>query len=339
MERFGLSDVQAEAILELKLRHLAKLEEQRIRGEQSDLAAERDALEKTLGSTRRLKRLVRDELAADAEAYGDPRRSPLVERAPAQALEATEIQPSEPVSVVLSCRGWVRAAKGHDVDPTALAYRSGDAYRAVARGRSNQSAAFLDSTGRCYSVPAHGLPSARGQGEPLSGRLNPPDGATFEGVMMGDGASEWLLATDAGYGLVARLADLHTKNKSGKSVLTVPPGARVLSPAPVQDCTQDWVAAVTSTGHLLAHPVNELPRLARGKGVKIIQIPPARLKAREEFVVALAVVGEGRSLTLHAGRRHLTLKPADLDHYRLGRGRRGRKLPRGLQRVDAMEAS
>jgi topoisomerase-4 subunit A len=339
MERFGLSDVQAEAILELKLRHLAKLEEQRIRGEQSELAAERDGIEKTLGSTRRLKRLVRDELAADAEAYGDARRSPLIERAPAQALDATELQPSEPVSVVLSRRGWVRAAKGHDVDPTALAYRSGDAYRAVARGRSNQSAVFLDSTGRCYSVQAHGLPSARGQGEPLSGRLNPPDGATFEGVMMGEGTSEWLLATDAGYGLVARLEDLHTKNKAGKSVLTVPAGARVLAPAPVQDVEHDWVAAVSTAGHLLVHPVSELPRLARGKGVKVIQIPSARLKAREEHVAALTVVPDGRSLTIHAGRRHLTLKPADLDHYRLGRGRRGRKLPRGLQRVDSMEVS
>ena len=337
MERFGLSDVQAEAILELKLRHLAKLEEQRIRGEQSELAAERDGIQKTLGSSRRLKRLVRDELAADAETFGDARRSPLVERPPAQALEATEIQPSEPVSVVLSRRGWVRAAKGHEVDAESLAYRSGDGFRAVARGRSSQSAVFLDSTGRCYSLPAHGLPSARGQGEPLSGRLNPPDGATFEGVMMGEG--EWLLATDAGYGLVARIGDLHAKNKAGKSVLTVPAGARVLEPAPVADFEHDEVAAVTTGGHLLLHPVSELPRLARGKGVKIIQIPSAKLKAREEYVAALTVVPAGGSLTLHAGKRHLTLKPADLEHYRLGRGRRGRKLPRGLQRVDRMQAT
>jgi len=339
MQRFGLSDVQAEAILELKLRHLAKLEEQRIRGEQSQLAAERDGIQKILSSARRLKRLVRDELAADAETFGDERRSPLVQRPPAQALEATELQPSEPVSVVLSRRGWVRAAKGHDVDARTLAYRSGDDFRAVARGRSNQSAVFLDSTGRCYSVPALGLASARGQGEPLSGRLNPPDGASFEGVMMGEGDGEWLLATDAGYGLVARLDDLHAKNKAGKSVLTVPAGARVLEPVAVIDFEHDQVAAVTTDGYLLLHPVSELPRLARGKGVKIIQVPPAKLKAREEYVAALTVVAQGRSLTLHAGKRHLTLKPADLEHYRLGRGRRGRKLPRGLQRVDLMQAT
>ena len=337
MERFGLSDVQAEAILELKLRHLAKLEEMRIRGEQDELARERGVIEKILSDARRLKRLVRDELLADAESLGDARRSPLHEADAARALDALELQPSEPVSVVLSQRGWVRAAKGHDIEPSTLTYRSGDAFHCVALGRSTQSVVFLDSTGRSYSLPAHSLPSARGQGEPLSGRLNPPDGATFTGVLMGEPEALYLLATDAGYGFVARIEDLFAKNKAGKSVLSVPAGACVLGPVAVRDHDSDWVAAVSTGGYLVLHPARDLPRLARGKGVKIIQVPPARLKAREEYVAAITVVPDGAPLTVHAGRRHLTLRAADLEHYRVGRGRRGRKLPRGLQRVDRME--
>jgi topoisomerase-4 subunit A len=336
MERFGLSDVQAEAILELKLRHLAKLEEMRIRGEQQELEQEGQGIQKILADSRRLKRLVRDELTADAEKYGDPRRSPLHEAASARALDAIELQPAEPVSVVLSQRGWVRAAKGHDIDPASLTYRSGDGFRAVGLGRSTHSVVFLDSTGRSYSLPAHSLPSARGQGEPLSGRLNPPDGTSFVGIMMGEPDATYLLATDAGYGFVARLEDLFAKNKAGKSVLSVPAGASVLEPIAVADYDSDWVAAASIGGYLLLHPVRELPRLARGKGVKIIQVPPAKLKLREEFVAALAVVPHGAPLTVYAGRRHLTLRAADLEHYRVGRGRRGRKLPRGLQRVERM---
>jgi topoisomerase-4 subunit A len=337
MERFGLRDVQAEAILELKLRHLAKLEEMRIRGEQRELEAERKSVQKILADARRLKRLVRDELAADAETFGDPRRSPLHEADTARALDAVELQPSEPVSVVLSQRGWVRAAKGHDIDPAALTYRSGDGFRAVALGRSTQGVVFLDSTGRTYSLPAHSLPSARGQGEPLSGRLNPPDGASFVGMMLGEPDALYLLATDAGYGFVARLEDMFAKNKAGKSVLSVPAGAQVLAPVAVSDYDNDWVAAASNGGYLLLHPVCELPRLARGKGIKIIQVPPAKLRTREEHVAALTVLAHGAALTVYAGRRHLTLRAGDLEHYRAGRGRRGRKLPRGLQRVERLE--
>ncbi len=339
MKRFELSDTQADAILDLRLRHLAKLEEMRIRGEQEELAEERQSLEKTLKDRRRLKRVIRDEIIADAERYGDERRSPIVERAPAQTMDQTTLVPSEAITVVLSERGWVRAAKGHDVDALSLAYKSGDGFKAADRGRSNQAAVFLDSTGRAYTLAAHTLPSARGQGEPLSGRIKPPAGATFAGVMIGEPDDRYLLATDAGYGFVARLGDLQAKNKSGKAVLTRPNNACVLTPQPVRDVEGGWVAAVTSAGHLLLAEIAELPLLARGKGLKIIQIPPARLKAREEFVVAIAVVPEGGQLTVHAGKRHVTLKASDLEHYQLGRGRRGRKLPRGLQRVERLVAS
>ena len=338
MKRFKLSDIQADAILDLKLRQLAKLEEIRIRGEQKELSEERQALEGTLKSRRRLKRLIRDEIISDAERYGDDRRSPIVAREAAQAMDQTTLVPSEAITVVLSERGWIRAAKGHDMDPLTLAYKSGDAFKAFDRGRSNQPAVFLDSTGRSYTLPAHTLASARGQGEPLSGRVKPPAGATFSGVMIGDADDRYLLASDAGYGFVARLGDLLSKNKAGKAVLARPNNAGVLTPQAIGDNDDGWVAAVTSSGYLLVTELEELPLLGRGKGLKIIQVPPARLKAREEFVVAIAVVPDGGQLTVHAGKRHVTLKSADLEHYQVGRGRRGRKLPRGLQRVEQLVA-
>ncbi len=335
--RFELSDVQAEAILNLRLRNLARLQEIRLRGEQEELDAEREWLEKTLGSKRSIKRLIRKEILADAGRYGDERRCPIEAREAAKALDTTALIPSEAATVVLSQRGWVRTAKGHDIDPNALSYKSGDAFRAATRGRSNQLAVFLDSTGRTYSLPAHTLPSARGQGEPLSGRLNPPDGATFAGVMLGAADDRYVLASDAGYGFITRLGELYAKNKAGKAVLSVPAGAQVLTPAPVTDPDTDRLAAVSSEGRLLIHALSELPQLARGKGNKIIHIPPKRVKARQEWVVSVVVLPKEAQLTVHAGKRHLTLKPADLARYEQGRGRRGLKLPRGLQRVDALE--
>ncbi len=232
MQRFGISELQAEAILETKLRHLARLEEMKIRGEQAKLAEERAQLEKLLGSRAKLNRLVRDEILADAETYGDARRSRLVERAAAQAIAETELVAAEPVTVVLSKSGWARAAKGHEIDPRALSYKTGDGYQAIARGRSTQLAVFVDSTGRAYSLPAHTLPSARGQGEPLSGRLDPPDGASFAGVLIGEPEERCVLASSHGDGFVAKLADLHSRNRAGKAVLKVPDGAGVLAPVP-----------------------------------------------------------------------------------------------------------
>jgi topoisomerase-4 subunit A len=336
MERFRISDVQAEAILDLKLRNLARLEEMKIRGEQDELEKERDWLQKTLASDARMKTLMKKELTAVAEKHGDERRSPLVARDEARAFSELELMSADPITVVLSEKGWIRAAKGHEVDPATLSYKSGDAFKLSARGRSNQSAVILDSTGRAYTLATHNLPSARGQGEPLTGRINPPSGAGFDGLLIGDGAQRCLLASDAGYGFVTTLADLQAKNRSGKAALTLPAGARVLAPVTIGDAAR-WVAAVSNEGRLLLFPLEELPSLTRGKGNKIIGIPAARAREREEFVVAVAVLGDDEALTIHAGRRHLTLKPAELAHYRGERGRRGSKLPRGFQRVERMQ--
>ncbi len=339
MKQFKLSDLQAEAILEIRLRQLAKLEEIKIKAEQKELTAERDILNATLRSNVRLKRLVRDELLADAEEYGDPRRSPIKPGAAAKAMAATELIPIEPVTVVLSRKGWVRAAKGHDVDPATLSYKSGDGYLHAARGKSNQLLVALDSTGRTYAMPAHNLPSARSQGEPLSSQLNPPAGADFAGVMLGGEDALWVLGTDFGYAFIARLGDLYTKNKKGKATLRVPPGGRVLKPQPVLDIETGRIAIATTGGYLLSYPVSQLPRLVKGKGVKMINIPGKRLKAGEERAFAYATFAPGQHLLIHAGKRFLRLKPADIEHYINDRGLRGRKLPRGFQQVRELEVA
>jgi topoisomerase-4 subunit A len=337
MERFGITDAQAEAILELKLRNLAKLEEMKIRGEQDELEQERDQLQKILGSAARLKTLIKKELLAVAEQYGDDRRSPLVTREEARAFSELELMSADPITVVMSEKGWIRAAKGHDIDPATLSYKSGDGFKMAARGRSNQPTVILDSTGRAYTVPSHNLPSARGQGEPVTGRINPPSGATFEGMMMGSEDSLYLLASDAGYGFVARLGDLQTKNRAGKAAITLPKGGGVLQPAEISSEEGAWVAAVSNEGRLLVFPLADLPQMSRGKGNKIIGIPGARVQTREEFVIAVQVLGESDSLVVNAGKRHLNLKFSELEHYRGERGRRGNKLPRGFQKVDSME--
>jgi topoisomerase-4 subunit A len=337
MARFELSEDQADYILETRLRQLARLEEMKIRGEQAELLKEQKRLQTLLGSDKKLRNLVRDELIKDAETYGDARRSPIVVRAEAKALSETELMPTEPVTVVLSEKGWVRQAKGHDVDPTGLSYKAGDGFKAAALGRSNQFAVFIDSTGRSYSVAAHSLPSARGQGEPLTGRLTPPPGANFECLLLPDDSSLYVLASDAGYGFVVKGEDLQAKNKAGKVLITLPNGAKVLSPKPVASLEDTSIAVVTNEGRLLVFAITELPQLAKGKGNKLISIPGERVAKREEYVVDLAVVPAGASLTLQAGKRPYTLKGSDLEHYRAERGRRGNKLPRGFQRVDSLQ--
>jgi topoisomerase-4 subunit A len=339
MARFELSDAQAEAILETKLRHLARLEEMKIRGEQDELMQERDELAGTLGSRKRLHKKVREEMEADAETYGDDRRSPIEGAvAAAAALDERELLPSEPVTVVISQRGWVRSAKGHDIDPDGLSYRSGDAFLHAARGRSNQLAVFLDSTGRSYALPAHALPSARGQGEPLSSSVTPPPGARFVGAALGGEDDRVLLATTAGYGFVARLGDLHTHYKAGKAMVTVPAGAEPLAPEPVGDPESDRIAAATTSGYLLVFPLAELPELAKGKGNKILNVPKKRLKAGEEVMIAAVSLPRGATLRVHAGRQYLNLSPFDLEPFHGQRAQRGNKLPRGYTKVERLEA-
>ncbi|KTB72797.1 DNA topoisomerase IV subunit A [Pseudomonas syringae] len=334
--RFDLSEIQADYILDTRLRQLARLEEMKLRSEQDALRKEQAKLQALLGSEAKLRKLVRAELIADAETYGDDRRSPIVARAEAKALSENELMPTEPVTVVLSEKGWVRCAKGHDIDATGLSYKAGDGFKTSSIGRSNQFAVFIDSTGRSYSVPAHTLPSARGQGEPLTGKLQPPPGATFECVLMPEDDALYVIASDAGYGFVVKGEDLQAKNKAGKALLSLPAGAKVILPRSVPDREQNWLAAVTTEGRLLVFKISDLPQLGKGKGNKIIGIPGERVASREEYVTDLAVIAQGATLVLQAGKRTLSLKPEDLEHYKGERGRRGNKLPRGFQRVDAL---
>ena len=336
MQRFGITEIQADYILDTRLRQLARLEEMKIRGEQDELAKEQAQLQGLLGSETKLKNLVRKELIADAKTYGDERRSPLVERDEAKALSETDLLPTEPVTVVMSEQGWVRSAKGHDIDPSGLSYKAGDGFKQAVQGRSNQFVVFLDSTGRSYCLPAHTLPAARGQGEPLSGRLAPPAGATFECLLMPSDEQLMVIASDAGYGFVVKGEDMQAKNKAGKALITLPNGARVLPPKMLNSFEDDWLAAVTNEGRLLVFKVSDLPQLSKGKGNKLIGIPADRAAKREELLVDFAILPPQGNLVLIAGKRTLSLKFSDLEHYQGERGRRGNKLPRGFQRVDGL---
>lgn len=337
MQRFGITDIQAEAILELKLRHLAKLEEMNIRKEQAELEAERDELTGILGSERRLKTLVKKEIKADRDTHGDDRRSPVVERDAAQAMSEEALTPSEPITIVLSDKGWVRAAKGNDIDASQLGYKAGDSYLHSASGRTNHQAIFLDSTGRAYSIPAHTLPSARGQGEPLTGKVNPPQGSRFIAAITGPTEQKVLMASDAGYGFVCSINDLISRNKAGKACLTLPKNAMPILPSYCTNVSTDRLVAVTSEGKLLVFPLAELPELARGKGNKIINIPSATAAKREELMIAALVIPEGGGVVVHSGQRYTKLKTSDLEEYAGERGRRGQLLPKGFRNVSKLE--
>jgi topoisomerase-4 subunit A len=334
MKRFELSERQAEAILELRLRHLAKLEEVKIRGEQDELQKEKADIEKTLGSNNRLRTLVKKELKAVADRHGDARRSPLTERGPARALQESDLVPSEPITVVLSQQGWVRAAKGHDVDPEKLNYKAGDGYQDAAWGRTNQNVLVLDSTGRVYTVPTHKLPSARSHGEPLSSRVKPPDGATFKATLMGRDDQPYLFATDAGHGFIIRLGELQARTRTGKAVLTVAKGAQPLIPCPIYAIDTDWICAIHSNGNLLVFPASEVDEITRGKGSRLLGIPGKKFASGEEHMAALASVPAKGKLTVYAGKRHTTLRRQDLEAYWSERGKRGSRLPRGFQKVE-----
>ncbi|HEU4623139.1 MAG TPA: DNA topoisomerase IV subunit A [Steroidobacteraceae bacterium] len=336
MKRFKLSEEQAEAILETKLRHLAKLEEMKIREEQKALSQEQEEIEAVLKSKAKLRKLVANEIAADAEKYGDERRTRIIEREAAVAIDETALIAKEPVTVILSTGGFMRSAKGHEIDPRALSYKTGDGFQGVARGQSLQQAVFLDSTGRTYALPAHSLPSARGNGEPLSGRLNPPDGAKFVGVMMGEPEDLWLLASDAGYGFTVRLKELITDRRAGKTVLNVPESSLALPPAFVAS-PDSLVCAVNSEGKMLAFVVKDLPEMPRGKGNKIFDIPGKKAASREETLKAVAVVPPNGKLVLWSGDKQKTLEWGDLKEYKGQRAQRGAVLMRGWRDIDRLE--
>ena len=339
MSHFEITGTQAEAILELKLRNLAKLEEMKIRGEQDALEEERSQLETTLGSKQRMKTLVKNELLEDAEKYGDERRSQLTEREAAQALKEEDLIPSEPCTIVLSKSGWVRAAKGHEIDATTLNYKAGDEFQHAARGRSNQQAVFLDSSGRAYSLVAHSLPSARSLGEPLTSRFTPADGGKFLYAIIGDPQQKLVLASSWGYGFVTDTVNLHSKMKAGKAMVSLPGDSKPVAPAVITSDQADTVACVSSDGYLLAFPLSDLPALSKGKGNKLINIPPKRLKAGEEYMIGMVVVAEDDEILVWAGQRYMRIGKKDLQHFRGERAKRGRKLPRGFQRVTRIEVA
>ncbi|GED43605.1 DNA topoisomerase IV subunit A [Cobetia marina] len=344
IETFQLSERQAEAILELRLRHLARLEEMKLRGEQDELKRERKHLKHLLGNDEALTDLIDSELEQAATDFGDARRSPLVERGEAKALSEVELMGADPITVALSEKGWIRAAKGHDIDPEGLSYKAGDRFHLAARGKTNQPLVLLDDTGRAYTLAAHNLPSARGQGEPITGRMNPAAGASMVGLLLDAPSARYLLASDGGYGFVTTLEQLTGKNKSGKAALTLPRGCAVLPPVAIPevpetaqgDAAPPEVAVVSNEGRLLVFPLAELPEMSKGKGNKMLSIPGERAANREEFVRSLVVVPAGATLVVHAGKRKTLLKGADLDYYRGERGRRGSKLPKGFQKVDRL---
>ena len=329
MARFNLSDEQAEAILNLRLRHLAKLEEHQLQAEKDKLEEEQSNLELILGSERRLNTLIKKEIQEDAKKYASPRMSQLVEREEAKAISESEMTPAEPVTVILSEMGWVRCAKGHDIDPAGLSYKAGDKYLAHACGKSNQPVIFIDSTGRSYALDPLSLPSARSQGEPLTGKLTLPAGATIEQVIMEPEKQELLMASDAGYGFICKFEDLIARNKAGKALISLPENAKVLKPETLSE-SASLLVSLTSAGRMLIFPVRDLPALSKGKGNKIISIPAANAKARSELLVKLFLISEQASLEFHSGKRKITLKPEDLQKFRAERGRKGSQLPRGL---------
>ena len=339
IKTFKISEIQAEAILETKLRHLAKLEEMKIRAEQEELSTEKKELEKLLGSERRIKTLIKNEILEDTETHGDDRRSPIVSREAARALDQTDLVPSEAITVVLSSRGWIRAAKGHEVDAAALSYKSGDGFQDLAYGKSNRAVVFIDSYGRAYSLPAHSLPSARGQGEPLTGRVKPVSGAEFKSCLMGSDDDQFLMSSSHGYGYICKFKDMLTRNKNGKAQISLSKGAQLMPVVAVSGFDKGQIVSITSDGYIALLELKSVPRLARGKGNKIQGIPPKKLKTGEEAVAFITCLAGKQKLIIHCGKKYKTMNLKELEEYRIERGKRGRKLPRGYQNVSAVEVA
>ena len=337
MRRFALSELQANAILDMKLRHLALLEEVKLRASHQELCDERDALNLILSSDVHLRNLVKSEMVSDCEVFGDARRSCLVQRIEAQVLKEIDVLPNEVITVILSAQGWVRAAKGMDIDGSTLSYKAGDKFIAQAVGGSNQQILFFDNSGKVYNLPGRGLPSARGQGEPLTSKLNPADGASFVALAAGEPEQSVLLINDAGYGFCCQLNELYVKNRNGKACMNLPDKSNLLAPIVFNPQEGQLVVCVTNSGRLLVFAAAELPHLARGKGCKLININKASFMERTEFVVSCQIVNASDSLMVQSGKRNLTLKPADLTTYVGARGKRGKNLPRGLRNISLIK--
>lgn len=330
IRRFNLSEIQAEAILNLRLRHLAKLEEHQLRAEQQKLEDEKHYLQGILGSERKLNNLIKQEIQTDAKTFASPRRSPLVERAEAKAIAESELTPTEPVTVILSEKGWVRCAKGHDINVQELNYKAGDGYLAHAHGKSNQPVVFIDNTGRCYAVDPLSLPNARSQGEPITTKLALPEGATVQFVLMAEENRKVLMASDSGYGFICQFEDLVSRNKAGKAVISLTDNAKVLPPQLLDENEENLLVAMSSVGRMLVFPVSDLPTLSKGKGNKIINISSAAAKTGTELLAKLLTIRPTSSLVFTSGRRKITLKPEDIANYRGERARKGSQLVRGL---------
>ncbi|MFT5504593.1 MAG: topoisomerase-4 subunit A, partial [Gammaproteobacteria bacterium] len=337
IKTFKISEIQAEAILETKLRHLAKLEEMKIRAEQDKLMTEKARIEKLLGSERRLKSLIKKEIEEDAETYGDARRSPIVIRDAAKALDETDLMPSEALTIVLSSKGWVRAAKGHEIDPQGLNFKSGDEYLSMAQGKSNQNVVFVDSYGRSYALSAHSLPSARGQGEPLTGRVKPAGGAQFVSCLMGRDDDLYLMTSSFGYGFICRFDDMVTRNKNGKALISLPAGSSIMPVVELAKAGEVFVVLITSDGYMGLIDVGQIPHLSKGKGNKLLGIPSKNMKSGEESIVFVTALSGRQKLVVHSGKKYKSMNLRELEDYRIDRGKRGRKLPRGYQSVSAVE--
>ncbi|MDB4057193.1 DNA topoisomerase IV subunit A [Candidatus Thioglobus sp.] len=339
IEQFKISEIQAEAILELKLRHLAKLEEVKIKSEADELGKERKSIELLLSSETRLKTYIKKELRVILEEFGDKRRCQIIsDVSSAQAFNDQDMIPAENVTVVLSEKGWVKAAKGHEIDSSSLNYKSGDTYLKDAKGRSNQMAFFIDSTGRSYSILANSLPSARGQGEPLTGKLTPPLGAEFIDVVMGKDEQAVILSSDAGYGFVSTLGNLNSKTKSGKHLITLSKQARANRLAIVEDVDNHYVAVATNRARLLIFPISELPHLSKGKGNKLIQIANKDFIDREEFVIGVCAIKDNQKLRVQYGKKHKKYSFEELVNFVSHRARKGLILPGVFKKVDSIEA-
>ena len=325
IKAFKLSEIQANAILEIRLRQLAKLEQLKIENERNELVDERDDIEKILKSKSRLKTLIKNELNEIKELFGEERKSPIINSTNAKIFSEEETIVTEPITVVLSKAGWVRSAKGHEIDPNTLSYRGDDSLQDFARGRSNQLAVFLDSNGKAYSIQSHSLPSARGMGEPITGRLNADSGVQFISSVIGVEGNKFLIMNTAGYGYISEYQNMISNKKTGRAFMKLPDNAKMLKAIPVKD-NHTHIAAVSNIGKLLIFNIEELPILGKGKGNKIINIPKDKLAAGEEFMAHAQLLADDSSLKIEVGKRSVTLKPKDWSEYVLSRAKRGKKV-------------